>query len=298
MIHDVPYKSLAEMFDYAYEWATDHAGQVALLSRLTGLCMVMSRRVIEAVGGLDTGFGIGNFEDDDFCMRVMRAGFKLALVNDVFIHHYGSATFRQMKVDYAALMNENFEIFTTKWGMTHRIDEHYNAVEIAQAHPWDMERDYIEPEYSEIFNSRCIPLEIEGSHSARFLCIPDWGNPTWKGVVLSYIANTPADGNTALVLRVEPNSEKRAQAVYAEIASLFESQGIDPDKIPDIVLETSTISPRSRGSLYTACDVLIPCEGSRSQLYIREAKACGIAIAGETPTAENRPSRQEDSVLV
>jgi GT2 family glycosyltransferase len=298
MIHDVPYKDLTEMLDYAYEWATDHAGQVALLSRLTGLCMVMSRRVITAVGGMDTNFGIGNFEDDDFCLRVMRAGFKLALVNDVFIHHYGSATFRQMNVDYESLMSENFEIFTAKWGMTHKIEEHYNAVDVAQSEAWDPDRDYITPEYSEIFHPQSTPLAVEGSHSARFLCIADWKDPSWQGVVLSYIANTPADGSTALVLRIEPSSEKRAQQVVTEIAALFEAQNIDPNNIPDIILETSNIVPGRRGSLYTACDVLIPCEGSRSELHIREAKACGVAIAGETPTPEKRSNRQEDTVLV
>lgn len=298
MIHDVPYKNVSEMLDYAYEWGTDHAGQVALLPRLTGLCMVMHRRVVEAIGGLDTTFGIGNFEDDDFCMRVLRAGFKLALVNDVFIHHYGSATFRQMNLDYTALMNENFEIFTSKWGMTHRIEENYNAVEVAQSVPWDNDRDYINPDYGQIFNAYCTPLAIEGSHKARFLCIPDWGDPSWKGVVLSYIANTPNNGETALVLRVEPTNEARIQSVFAEISQLFESQGVDPNNIPDIILETSLIAPSKRGSLYTACDVLIPCEGRRSSLYIREAKACGIPVAGDTPTPTHQPSQQQDSVLV
>jgi hypothetical protein len=229
---------------------------------------------------------------------VMRAGFKIALVNDVFIHHYGSATFRKMDIDYEAIMRENFEVFSAKWGTTHQIHEHFNAVELAQSEAWMNARDYIEPNYSKVFHPQCPAMKIEGNPAARFLCVPDWDNPSWMGVVLSYIENTPTGNSTALVLRVEPCTQQRIEAIIDQIGKLFAAQNINPETIPDIVLETTPIHSGDRGSLYTACDVLIPCEGSRAHIYLREAKACGLAIAGENTPSSKSDKQQEDAVLV
>ena len=298
IVPNVPYTTIPEMIDYAYEWATDHAGQIALLPRITGLCMVMPRRLIEAIGGLDTSFGIGNFEDDDLCLRTIRAGFKIALANDVFIHHYGSATFRSMNCDYDDIMRGNHQIYCAKWGAKHDITEAYNIVELAQSEPFLAERDYIAPEFSHVFNPQCTPINIEGEPAARFLCIPDWENEAWKAIVLSYIENTPNDGKTALILRVEPCTPERVESAIEKIGALFQAYNIDASKIPDIILETSTIYSGDRGSLYTACDVLIPCDGKRAHVYLREAKACGMAVAGEQTAAQPTSRPTPDAVLV
>jgi tetratricopeptide (TPR) repeat protein len=71
--------------------------------------------MINKVGMLDEKFGIGNYEDDYYCLRSNLAGFLSVIVADAFIYHYGSQTFKASNVDYAALMEQNFEYFYTKW---------------------------------------------------------------------------------------------------------------------------------------------------------------------------------------
>ncbi|MEH3117815.1 MAG: glycosyltransferase [Methylorubrum populi] len=59
-----------------------------------GFCMAMGRAAIAAVGLLDAGtFGRGYGEENDFCMRALKAGFTNRLAHDVFVFHSGSVSF-------------------------------------------------------------------------------------------------------------------------------------------------------------------------------------------------------------
>lgn len=54
-------------------------------------------------------------EDDDFCLRAIIAGFDVVIAGDVFVHHFGSITFKGAHMDYAAIMRENARKFARKW---------------------------------------------------------------------------------------------------------------------------------------------------------------------------------------
>ena len=78
----------------------------------------MSRLVMERVGFLDERFGLGMFEDDDYCVRVRKAGYKLAVVEDTFVFHKGSMSFKTMPTrDYLQLFEKNRTYFFNKHGM-------------------------------------------------------------------------------------------------------------------------------------------------------------------------------------
>src|SRR5206468_1568627 len=84
--------------------------------RLIGFCLLIRRAVIDAIGLLDERFRIGCFEDDDYCLRAVRAGWRAVIARDAFVHHYGGRTFLGSGVDFAALMRENERRFREKWG--------------------------------------------------------------------------------------------------------------------------------------------------------------------------------------
>jgi GT2 family glycosyltransferase len=67
------------------------------------------------IGLLDERFGIGNYEDDDFSLRARKAGFRLRIAGDVFIHHYGSRTFAARAESYDTLLERNKALFDEKW---------------------------------------------------------------------------------------------------------------------------------------------------------------------------------------
>ncbi|WP_258112539.1 glycosyltransferase, partial [Alicyclobacillus sp. SP_1] len=84
--------------------------------KLVGFCILIKRSVIDHVGGLDERFSPGNFEDDDLSIRIIKAGYDLVVCKDVFVHHFGSATFREDPVLYNELMTSNSRKFIAKWG--------------------------------------------------------------------------------------------------------------------------------------------------------------------------------------
>src|SRR6185312_2673094 len=65
-----------------------HRGTWFKAPGLSGACLLIKRRVIDAVGGLDERPGPGSC-DDDLPLRARRAGFDLAVARDLFVHHFG-----------------------------------------------------------------------------------------------------------------------------------------------------------------------------------------------------------------
>jgi hypothetical protein len=80
-------------------------------------CVAISREVYDKVGALDEGYERGMFEDDDYCERVRRAGYRLVIADDVFIYHHGSASFRKLAhEEYHRLFAKNRARLERKWG--------------------------------------------------------------------------------------------------------------------------------------------------------------------------------------
>ena len=102
----------------AHRLAKEKKGVYQDVERLVGFCMLIRREAVEAVGLFDESFGLGNFEDDDYGLRVRRAGFRLCMAEDAFVFHYGGRTFRGMgMIDEAwrDLMDRNQARFRDKW---------------------------------------------------------------------------------------------------------------------------------------------------------------------------------------
>jgi GT2 family glycosyltransferase len=109
--------SLEEVQAFAEHWAQEHAGESRRFPRVIGFCLMAQRRVIAAIGGLDPRYVNGNLEDDDFCLRAIKAGFDVRLAQEVFIHHVGGQTFKNAQLDYAQNLRRNWMLFKAKWGL-------------------------------------------------------------------------------------------------------------------------------------------------------------------------------------
>ncbi|WP_437187875.1 glycosyltransferase [Planctomicrobium sp. SH668] len=118
---EVSYEDETQLDGFAWDWGQQHRGQLVPTERLVGFCLLIKREVIDRVGLLDERFGLGNFEDDDYCRRAAQEGFRCAIVPNAFIHHVGSATFRATGVNFRSLLQENESKFNEKW-REHSID--------------------------------------------------------------------------------------------------------------------------------------------------------------------------------
>ncbi|WP_127590124.1 glycosyltransferase [Paenibacillus lautus] len=85
-------------------------------------CVAIRRSVWEHVGALDPAFGLGMFEDDDYCERVRNAGYRLAIVEDAFVYHHGSVTINKLNNNvYNELWNKNKAYYEQKWNKPWRM---------------------------------------------------------------------------------------------------------------------------------------------------------------------------------
>lgn len=82
---------------------------------LSGLCLMLRRTTMAQVGPFDECFGHGNFEDDDYCLRLRLGGHRLAIARRAFLHHEGHATFRAIGLDYDRELQRRGEQFAAKW---------------------------------------------------------------------------------------------------------------------------------------------------------------------------------------
>ena len=114
---DIQYADMQEMQDAARAYTSSRAGERLDLPVVAFFCVAMPRTVYEKVGGLDERFGLGFFEDDDYCQRVRKAGLRVAVAEDVFVHHHLSASFDQIdRQRRQALFERNKALYEEKWG--------------------------------------------------------------------------------------------------------------------------------------------------------------------------------------
>jgi GT2 family glycosyltransferase len=115
---DVPYRTYGELERFARDYARQSDGEVFDIRTATMFCVALRRPVWDLVGPLDIRFETGLFEDDDFSMRVRRAGLRVVCAEDVFVHHFGQASIGQLAAtgDYGALFHANRRRWEEKWG--------------------------------------------------------------------------------------------------------------------------------------------------------------------------------------
>lgn len=258
---------------FARSHALAHAGQFVLLARLVGLCMVVKRELLERIGGFDPCFGLGNFEDDDFSLRAMRAGFRLAVARDVFVHHHGSATFREQKFDAAGLMRANWEWFCAKYDYDGTLGVPYPATKLALARPFDAARDVVPLRPSEAF-AHAKPIALHGARATRVLAIADGCDERWVDALREFCASHGPSDDVTLVVRVEPSTKRVLDAVGSKLEALVAEIG--DAAMPDVLVDATPIAPSARGGLYAAVNAWLPTASARNWIHEREAALAGV----------------------
>ncbi len=93
-------------------------GKYIEMNNLGFFCVAIHRKVFDSIGLLDENYGIGMFEDDDFCLRMRLASFKLQVSEGSFVYHHGSASFKLLTTNtYSTLWVRNSKYFEDKFRM-------------------------------------------------------------------------------------------------------------------------------------------------------------------------------------
>ncbi|MFC1922219.1 glycosyltransferase [Chloroflexota bacterium] len=115
----ISYESIEDLDRFAREYTKSHSGESFEIGTLAFFCVGIRAEQYREIGALDERFGLGMFEDDDYAIRVKNAGYKVVCTEDVFVHHWGGASF--LKLDpyqYWLLFKENRRKFEEKWKIT------------------------------------------------------------------------------------------------------------------------------------------------------------------------------------
>ena len=137
------YQGLDELPAFAAQWAVHHAGENAVSIPLSGVCLVIRRQVVNRIGGFDGSFGSAIHTDDDYCVRAFRAGFRMAIAFDAYVHHHGAATWKRLGIDRRKAAAESWRLFCKKWGvLTPEVKVHLTVRDLA-SRPFDPARDRI-----------------------------------------------------------------------------------------------------------------------------------------------------------
>ncbi|MFB9330238.1 glycosyltransferase family 2 protein [Paenibacillus aurantiacus] len=125
---DVPYGTIEQMHEFAREFNRSDSAKWHLTDRLTGFCLLFRRELLERTGYLDEGYAIGNFEDDDYNVRVRLQGYMLVVARDTFIHHFGSVSIKALGSELDEVNRNNSSFYSDKWGNPHALIEQVNAL--------------------------------------------------------------------------------------------------------------------------------------------------------------------------
>lgn len=111
---DAPYSSLDQIEPFSNHFSSLNWPDQST-DLLIGFCLAVRKTVFEQIGGFDTSFQIGMFEDNDLCYRLKRLGYQLRIAGKSYIHHEGSKSFQRSHVRMSEVFRKNREVFFRKW---------------------------------------------------------------------------------------------------------------------------------------------------------------------------------------
>ncbi len=100
-----------ETLDSAFRLVDPEAAAVELPTGV-GFCMAFNRRAVDAVGMFHEVFAEGYGEENDWCRRAARAGFRHLVAPNLFVFHRHGGSFAPEK--RASLINRNLQVLTRR----------------------------------------------------------------------------------------------------------------------------------------------------------------------------------------
>ncbi|MWC29510.1 glycosyltransferase [Paenibacillus sp. MMS18-CY102] len=77
-------------------------------------CAYLKRELIQRIGFLDQDY-FSYFEDTDYCLKAIMAGYRVVNDGRVTLHHYHNTSTRVNGVDFWDMYNKSREVFRSKW---------------------------------------------------------------------------------------------------------------------------------------------------------------------------------------
>ncbi|HEV1284001.1 MAG TPA: glycosyltransferase [Bryobacteraceae bacterium] len=113
---NVDYSVESEMQRFAIRLARERRGMSLDVAVAPLYCALIRAGLFWELGGLDEGYGIGMFEDDDLSNAVKSRGLRVVVAEDCFVHHFGQGSFgKLLPEEYDLIFAANRRRFEYKW---------------------------------------------------------------------------------------------------------------------------------------------------------------------------------------
>ncbi len=104
---------------YAANLRRLYSGEYIEMASAIGFCYLIKREVINKIGILSEDYGLGNFEDTEYCIRASRNGYKSVLAMAAYVWHAENASFNLID-NYEEMFKENQKLFYAMFGKPRR----------------------------------------------------------------------------------------------------------------------------------------------------------------------------------
>lgn len=111
------YSGVEEMLRVSQRYTRAHFRELLEVENVAFFAVALERATWDEVGELDESYGLGYFEDDDYCRRVLEVDKTIGIAEDVFLHHELSASFNSLGSEVKQAQFESSKaVFEQKWG--------------------------------------------------------------------------------------------------------------------------------------------------------------------------------------
>ena len=246
----VNFETIEEIKEFSKKFMEKNKEKTIFLDRVIGACMVFKRSVIELIGGNDFWFGVGNYDDDDWSLRLRLAGFKIALVGSSFVYHIGGITFKKDLFIYNSAMATNNQKFIKKWNVTTL--NHQGKEKMIFETTFQQEHHFYPIKIEQYRDP--IKKNTTNSDKLNFLYVADWSSPKseWKKK-LSELISYDLDG-VKLFFWI-PSNYYESEIFQKEIKDIVLNKNIDIECMDNIIPHINLLE------FLTKFDIFVKIEG-------------------------------------
>ncbi len=113
----LPHQEINKLTDFIVQNREHNSGVRRRVFRLLSHCMMAKKKVLEEIGGFDERFGLGTYEDDDLCLRLINHSYALFISLDAFVYYINPLILPGADADsFYKRLRENRQKAFDKWG--------------------------------------------------------------------------------------------------------------------------------------------------------------------------------------
>ncbi len=114
------YENIDGLYKQAEILAEANSGMIQEVNFVIGFCMAFKKTLYDEIGEFDESLWPCSGEEIDFCLKTRKKGYNIGVAHDVYVHHFGSITFKEMEkagqVDYIKTCKRNDAHLAKRWG--------------------------------------------------------------------------------------------------------------------------------------------------------------------------------------